>query len=67
MSNHMTEPEAKKKWCPFARSSLNGRVANRTPTGQPDEGAMCLASECMAWRRKVTNPQYGHCGNAGNP
>lgn len=59
----MTEDEAKKKWCPFARAPwLNGDgpygvvAVNRQATGvrpknlgAPEE-PKCLGSECMAWR-----------------
>ncbi len=72
----MTEDEAKKRWCPFARTysySLDGATGvttaaasiNRLGLG-PDRDCLCLASGCMAWR---LDPPYvdrvGHCGLAG--
>lgn len=56
----MTEDEAKKKWCPFARSyDIRGTpdmpvTVNRFGRG-PDSECMCLASGCMAWRPRETN------------
>ena len=51
----MTEEEAKKLWCPFARQFHQSRsmtddvlIANRTETSAPI--GTCLASGCMAWR-----------------
>ena len=73
----MTEDEALKKWCPFAR----------------DAEPQCIASSCMAWRIRVpavkvgdmvtvynedigdlvgeqakkATPERGYCGLAGKP
>ena len=51
----MTEEDAKKLWCPFARQFHQSRsmtddvlIANRTETSAPI--GTCLASACMAWR-----------------
>lgn len=41
----LTEDEAKKHWCPFAREE----------TRQRKDGYRCAASECMAWRWLMTN------------
>lgn len=48
-----TEEEARKCWCPFARTSDVSceSAVNRTPSGMIDEGARCIASKCMAWRQ----------------
>jgi hypothetical protein len=53
----MTEAEAKKKWCPFARTIQTRSgfhkeivpVANRDENGR-FEASSCLGSECAAWR-----------------
>jgi len=73
----MTEDEARKLWCPFARAidhhgDVRDGVAgiNRDDDGHPDEACRCLASGCMAWRwyggpdDAQTN---GWCGLAGGP
>ena len=55
----MTEDEARKKWCPFARvaapadSEAGGTAGNRwgdTDPTHPASGYRCIASDCMAWR-----------------
>jgi hypothetical protein len=50
----MTEEEAKTKWCPFARTRMvdseDSPSGNRTDMGDPDLGAFCIGSACMAWR-----------------
>lgn len=47
-----TEAEAKKCWCPFARTEVLSHVVNRTALGYGDGDGewRCIASECMAWR-----------------
>jgi hypothetical protein len=72
----MTEAEARKKWCPFARvpdsNGIEGVLAatNRhagEKTGRDGKprvlrgNAMCIASECMAWRTgyENTHEMYG--------
>lgn len=63
----MTEEEAKKKWCPFARAaSAIGPVAvNRMETSLTEDGSiadpdcLCLAAGCMMWRwDKIKNPDW---------
>ncbi len=77
----MTEDEAKKKWCPFARSLQsdgdNLASANRGFDSIVDVGSMCIASECMAWRHYYTVDPFGiiepiklhegYCGLVGKP
>lgn len=59
----MTEEEAKKKWCPYARHEGDkGGSWNRTlatmkrvfgwdgSNPYPEETCNCIASACMAWR-----------------
>lgn len=59
----LTEAQARKKWCPFARVAdhngvqvmdgaepLSGYSYNRNLGGQPVDEARCLGSNCMAWR-----------------
>lgn len=73
----MTEDEARKKWCPFARLIATGAEGqdvalpdasagfNRPTLGPPDDlaNAACMASSCMAWR--WDSRSRGHCGLAG--
>ena len=45
-----TEPEARKRWCPYARvgsDAMNRPIVDLAITMQ---AARCIASECMAWR-----------------
>ena len=56
----MTEEEARKKWCPFARQMVEIRSQGGGVTGpvavasanrfNDDKGTLCVASGCMAWR-----------------
>ncbi len=68
----MTEEKAKTKWCPFARAlgeredgASGNYTANRGVAGKPDDWCLCIASDCMAWRR--FSAADGYCGLAGNP
>lgn len=59
-----TEEEARKCWCPFARTPfvLDGQggsiPANRYGSGDAASNAQCIASECMAWRWCNTDQPY---------
>lgn len=48
----MTEEEAKTKWCPHARETMDHGhgAANRDYSGKPI--SKCLGSTCMAWRTR---------------
>ena len=60
----LSEAEAKRRWCPFARAvapvinanaeTVGGVTANRRSGGDPDPDSMCLASGCMAWQHHST-------------
>jgi len=70
----MVEGEALKKWCPFARvsvqlTSLSGELRNvptshnRNPIKHGENfsaplAAFCIGSACMAWRRQSTSPLF---------
>ena len=49
-----TEDEAKKKWCPMAKTVAEGHpvTVNRRPGGEgaPDDDCKCIASACMWWQ-----------------
>ena len=74
----LTEDEARKRWCPFAKApgtyedhtTKEPGVAsfNRNDGGYPFGPCYCLASRCMAWR--WINPrdsEKGFCGLSGAP
>lgn len=57
----MTEEEAKKKWCPFARaqqfqsvhnvsSAIGEPVADNPAVNRDTMNVNCIGSACMAWR-----------------
>jgi len=60
--------DAKQKWCPFARSyashDSSAASINREWDGSPDNGTMCIADRCMAWRELRDNGVVtgGCCG-----
>lgn len=71
--NALTEDEAKKRWCPFARTLYVGKAggiqppSNRfsNPDGQENNppDCRCIGSACMAWRWRLSGD--GYCGLAG--
>ena len=71
----MTEDEARKRWCPFARSrSMEYATADgdhamvaRIGPGEEHPSTFCIASGCMAWRWHRGVPAGGYCGLAGKP
>lgn len=72
---YLTEENARKKWCPFARTfdgqSANGAIAvasiNRNANAFPNPDCLCLASGCMAWRWLTVHEITGYCGLAAKP
>lgn len=75
----MTEDEAFKKWCPFARvptyayqddesidaDRIGVAAANRDCEGEIGWRFTCAGSSCMGWRWKGLD--NGYCGLAGTP
>jgi hypothetical protein len=64
--------EAKRKWCPFGRTPQAADLSmtpaiNRKSDGTPDDGSLCVADDCMAWRRHNYTSEHGYCGLAGAP
>lgn len=70
----MTEDQAREKWCPMTR--FNGGYTNHLKANN----AMCVASDCMAWRvgtvsvtensamhsgKQTVQRKTGYCGLAG--
>lgn len=67
----LTEDEAKKKWCPFARTverydGFNSSPRNRVAQVEGDNalvlaadltGVQCIASGCAAWRAGIYDHQ----------
>jgi hypothetical protein len=58
----MTEDEAKQRWCPFARYASFDASVNRSHDARIPERALCLASDCMAWRWADREAGDGDCG-----
>jgi len=61
----MTENEAKKKWCPYARASDLGHspVSVNRRGNFPDQDCYCIASSCMAWRWNGDSPAFPDAGS----
>lgn len=68
------EEQARKKWCPFARTvafesqtdvSESAGTFNRpweVEEGGAKTDCLCIASDCMAWRWAMTNINDGEGG-----
>jgi hypothetical protein len=52
----LTETEAKKKWCPYARATGDNRAFVKTDPSKPPAACSCIASLCMAWRWGEVEP-----------
>ncbi len=70
-SEMVTEEEARKLWCPFARAHAvctGGTLAiNRRQDGEGWLDCNCLASACMAWRWKKEEIVTGVDGDRIGP
>jgi hypothetical protein len=61
----ISKEDAKRKWCPFARS-LNslldtaGSANRQLSNGGPDSDCLCLTDGCMCW--VDVGGDAGHCG-----
>ena len=64
---YLTEENARKKWCPFARTSDGDASVSRFSQGGADSDCLCLASGCMAWRWLTVHEITGYCGLAAKP
>lgn len=74
----LTEEMARKKWCPFVRTTGGNRFYNEKTDGFQNTPNVyhCIASDCMAWRElhfshvkggDASMEQHGYCGIAGRP
>ena len=73
----MTEEDAKKCWCPFARASYtdkNGNAHigtpsgnNRSAKGEPMIACLCIASKCAAWHWSEMRTHIVPTGYEANP
>lgn len=68
----LPEAEARTKWCPFARFVIDMpgfASGNRFEDGPSNLKAhsLCIASECMAWRRAPAEAFDGTTGEALEP
>ena len=76
----MTEDEARKRWCPFARSRSVEFTTERVralvwwTANAKNPEPVCIGSDCMAWRwhhdthgsTRIRN-RHSYCGLAGEP
>lgn len=66
----MTEAEARKKWCPFARALFQfegSAVTINRLYRKADEHCLCIASDCMAWSEAESGSKHGWCGLVNSP
>ena len=62
----MTEEEAKTKWCPMVRMNLCYEAGKEVGSWNRDGGdCMCIASDCMMWRRDKKYSDEYYCGLGG--
>ncbi len=45
----LTEADARKRWCPFARKRPASGGGNRNADDGPTSQGKCVAGTCMAW------------------
>ena len=63
-----TEEEAKKKWCPMVRHTMDAEGNFHTTNNYRAEGFQpCIASECMMWKSinnctECASGNQGYCG-----
>lgn len=66
----MTEEQANKLWCPFAREVVLGHnpapASYNREEGRASQRANCVASKCMAWRW-IVSPQQSREASAAEP
>jgi hypothetical protein len=54
----LTEKEAKKKWCPYARvAGAENRAFLKKDAATPSGDCCCITSLCMAWRWGEPEPK----------
>ena len=66
----MTEDDAKTKWCPMVRISVDADGLEATNRGDPCNEVHCLGSQCMAWQwlnnmGNLLRPSERHENNNG--
>jgi len=68
-----TEEEARKKWCPMVRMSLNNTADGSSYNRLRDDKksvemvGFCIASGCMLWQPTSLWKDLGACGLGAKP
>ncbi len=62
----ITEQEASKRWCPFARVSQFGNRVQTTAGFSLPVGGECVGSACMAWEWEMHETQPGDAPRKGD-